>query len=251
MRKWCSKHRYEVFDLYADRGISGRDIDHRPDMGRLMRDAHAEKFDIVVFWALSRFTRSVPDLYYTMQIFQEHKIGMVSHTEAFDTSSPMGRAMIGFVGVFAQLERELTGQRVGEALAVRAAQGKRTTGGVLGYDLCGKDSLTINEKEAEQVKFYFESYLIYKSLTEVAEIARNKGYTGKRGRLPTPYSIRITLTRPVYCGYNQFNGSVFKGNHDPIITIDTYNKVQGLLRKQGKKSGRPIKFKLSNIKPQV
>ena len=109
LRKWCADHGYIVYDLYADRGISGKDIDHRPDMIRLMRDAKEGKFNIVIFWALSRFTRSVQDLYATMEKFQRWDISMVSYTESFDTSTPMGRAMIGIVGVFAQLERELTG----------------------------------------------------------------------------------------------------------------------------------------------
>ena len=70
LRKWCQDHKYEVYDLYGDRGISGKDIEHRPDMRRLMQDAHSGCFDLVVFWALSRFTRSVRDLYDTMSRFQ-------------------------------------------------------------------------------------------------------------------------------------------------------------------------------------
>ena len=100
LRKWCSEKKYIVYDLYADRGISGKDFDHRPDMLRLMRDAREGNFEIVVFWALSRFTRSVQDLYSTLEKFQKWNISMVSYTEAFDTSTPMGRAMIGIVGVF-------------------------------------------------------------------------------------------------------------------------------------------------------
>lgn len=66
LRKWCIDRKYEVADLYADRGISGKDIEHRPDMSRLLKDAKEGKFDTVLFWALSRFTRSVSDLYSTI-----------------------------------------------------------------------------------------------------------------------------------------------------------------------------------------
>lgn len=62
LRKWCADRNYQVYEIYADRGISGKDIDHRPDMKRLLQDAKEEKFDMVIFWALSRFTRSVSDL---------------------------------------------------------------------------------------------------------------------------------------------------------------------------------------------
>ena len=238
LRKWCDDRRYIVSDLYADRGISGKDIEHRPDMNRLLKDAEENKFNIVLFWALSRFTRSVSDLYFTMEKFQKWNVSMVSYTEAFDTSTPMGRAMIGIVGVFAQLERELTSERVSAAMEERASQGKRTCSEVLGYNKSGKDSFVINESEAEYVRFCFEQYLIRKNLSEVAKEAREKGYRGKRGKIPSAWSVQKIVTRPVYCGYNLFCGNIYKGNFDGIIDIETFNRVQSLLMKQGKISGR-------------
>lgn len=247
LRKWCEDHSYEVYDLYADRGISGKDIDHRPDMRRLMHDARERCFDTVVFWALSRFTRSVADLYDTMSKFQQWEVSMVSFTESFDTSTPMGRAMIGIVGVFAQLERELTGERVRTALATRAAKGKRTCSEILGYDIDGKDSFKINEKEAEYVRFCFQKYLELKNLSEVAELCRLRGYRGKRGKIPTAWSISVILTRPQYCGYNTYCGEVYKGDYEPIIDVYTYNRVQFLLKKQGKAYGRKRLSKINNL----
>lgn len=238
LRKWCEDREYIIYDLYADRGISGKDIEHRPDMNRLLRDAKDGKFDMIIFWALSRFTRSVSDLYVTMKKFQKWNVSMVSYTEVFDTSTPMGRAMIGIVGIFAQLERELTGERVSAAMKERAIQGKRTCSEVLGYDKDGKDSFTINQKEAEYVKFCFTQYLLRKNLSEVALDCREKGYKGKRGKIPTAYSIQKIITRPIYCGYNSFCGKIYKGNYEAIIDVETFNKVQLLLKRQGKISGR-------------
>lgn len=239
LRKWCEEKGHAVYDLYADRGISGKDIKHRPGMGRLLEDAKDGKFDIVLFWALSRFTRSVSDLYDAMSSFKKWDIAMISYTEAaFDTSTPMGRAMIGIVGVFAQLERELTGERVQAAMAERAAQGKRTCSEILGYDKKGKDSFVINEAEAEYVRFCFDTYLIRKNLSEVAQEAKARGYKGKRGKAPTAYSIEKILTRSVYCGYNTYCGQLYKGNYDPIINISTFNKVNAILIRQGKTLGR-------------
>lgn len=247
LRKWCADHKYEVYDLYADRGISGKDISHRPDMRRLMQDAELHHFDTVVFWALSRFTRSVEDLYETMSNFQTWGVSMVSFTESFDTSTPMGRAMIGIVGVFAQLERELTGERVRAAMAARAAKGKRTCSEILGYDLEGKDSLRINKHEAEYVRYVFSTYLERKNLSEVAELCRERGYRGKRGRVPTAWTISVILTRPQYCGYNVYVGEIYKGNHEPIVDVQTFNKVQSLLRKQGKTIGRKRIIEVNNL----
>ena len=238
LRKWCDDRKYEVFDLYADKGISGKDIEHRPDMNRLLEDAKLGKFDIVLFWALSRFTRSVSDLYSTMEKFQKWNVDMVSYTEAFDTSTPMGRAMIGIVGVFAQLERELTSERVSAAMAERAAQGKRTCSEILGYDLEGKDSFKINEKEAEYVRFCFEEYLLRKNLSEVACEANKRRFRGKRGKIPTTWSIQKILTRTQYCGFNTFLGEIYKGNYESIIDVETFNKVSMLLKRQGKSTGR-------------
>ena len=238
LRKWCDDRRYEIFDLYADKGISGKDIEHRPDMNRLLKDAREGKFNVVLFWALSRFTRSVSDLYSTMEKFQKWNIDMVSYTEAFDTSTPMGRAMIGIVGVFAQLERELTSERVSAAMDERASQGKRTCSEILGYDLDGKDSFKINEEEAKYVRFCFEEYLLRKNLLEVACEANKRGFRGKRGKVPTAWSVQKILTRTQYCGYNTFLGEIYKGNYESIVDVETFNKVSTLLKRQGKISGR-------------
>lgn len=248
LTKWCNDRCYEIYNLYADLGISGKDIDHRPEMRQLLRDAKEGKFDMVLFWSLSRFTRSVSDLYDTMSLLQSLNVSMMSLTESFDTSTPMGRAMIGIVGVFAQLERELTGERVFFAMQERAQQGKRTCSDVLGYNISGKDTLVINPAESEYVKFAFEKYLERKSLSEVANLCRQRGYRGKRGKIPTAYSVSVILTRPIYCGYNTFCGVLYKGNHDPIIDVKTFNRVQCLLKRQGRLSGR-TKQKLYTIIP--
>lgn len=247
LRKYCSEKGYDVVELYADRGISGKDIDHRPDMQRLLSNAKSDCFDIVIFWALSRFTRSVADLYSIMQIMEQHKVALASYTEPFDTTTPIGRAMIGIVGVFAQLERELTGERVRAAMAVRASHGKRTCHEVLGYDLDGKDSLKINPREAEYVCFIYNTYLKSKSLSDVAALSRALGYRGKRGKEPTAYTVAVILSRPIYAGYNLFKGQLYKGLHQPIVSVEVFNKVQKLLKKQGSRTGRPMLYDLIQL----
>ena len=248
LRKWCADHGCDVVDVYADRGISGKDIDHRPDMRRLLQDVKKQKFDTVLFWALSRFSRSVSDLYDTMELLQKYDVCMISYTESFDTSSPMGRAMIGIVGIFAQLERELTSERVFAALQERASQGKRTCSEVLGYDTDGKDSLRKNRKEGEYVLFCFNEYWKCKNLTEVAMAAREKGYCGKRGKIPTAYAVMVILMNPIYCGYNVFCGELYKGNHEPYVTEKEFNWTQTLLARQSKTTGGKMKKKFYRIK---
>lgn len=242
LRKWCKDRKYEVYGLYADRGISGRDVSHRPDMARLMRDVADEKFDVVIFWSISRFSRSVSDLYNAMMILKKHNVGMMSYTESFDMDSPSGRAAAGFMGVISQWESEIIGERSSLGWAERAYQGKRTTSFVLGYDKDGKDSFVINDREAQYVRFCFENYLVYKNLSELAKLCEERGYRGKRGRVPSSAAVRIILTNPIYCGYNSFKGEIIKGTHEPIISVKTYNKVQHILVMQGRSLGKHSKW---------
>ena len=223
---WCESLRYDVIHVYEDAGISGKNINHRPDMVSLLSDADNGSFDLVLVWALSRLTRSVSDLYLIWDRLQKHNIDIRSYTEPFDTSTPIGRAMMGIVGVFAQMERELTAERVRAAMAERAVQGKRTCSEVLGYDLDGSDSFRINEAEAERVRYIFDQYLRHHNYSTVARLCEMKGYRGKRGRVFKAEHIKTILSRPVYAGYNSYHGQIYKGDFDPIIPVKTWNKVQ-------------------------
>ena len=151
--------------------------------------------------------------------------------------------MIGIVGVFAQLERELTGERVKAAMLVRAQKGRRTCSVVTGYDRSGKDSLKINAVEAEYIRFLFGKYLERKNFIEVARLAREAGYRGKRGGMPDAWHVERILTNPIYAGYNVFRGEIFKANHEPIISVSDFNRVQRLINRQAK-IGAPRKKKL-------
>lgn len=232
LREWCATNGYVIADIYADEGISGKDIEHRPDMRRLLEDAQLGNFDLVLIWALSRLTRSVADLYDTWELLSACDVDIQSYTEPFDTSTPIGRAMMGLLGVFAQMERELTAERVRAAIEERATQGKRTCNEVLGYDLDGKDTFKINELEAERIRYIFSKYVEYQNLSAVAELCRLKGYTGKRGRIQTAESIRVILDCPIYAGYNRHGRMLYRGNHPKIVSVEMFNTVQKYLHKK-------------------
>jgi site-specific DNA recombinase len=229
LRKWCEARGYVIVGVYRDEGISAKDVQHRPALLQLLDDAKTGDFDLVLFWCLSRFTRSVRDLYELYQQLSIVNVEICSATEPIDTTTPMGRAVMGVLAVFAQMERELTAERVYYAMEERARQGKRTCNEVLGYDLYGKDSFAINAAEAEQVQYIFSRYAEYKNLSAVAELCRLKGYHGKRGQKHRPWTVQRILTCPIYCGYNRFDGAVYKGTHDPIISVAEFNRVQHIL----------------------
>ena len=232
---WCRERGHTIVGCYTDEGISGKDIDHRPAMLRMLADVENGEIDAILVWALSRLTRSVSDLYNVWETLCVHDCGLISHTEAFDATTVAGRAMMGILGVFAQMEREYGAERVRAAAAERAAQGKRTCNEILGYDLDGKSSFKINSVEAERVRYIFNKYLEYQNISAVAELCKLRGYVGKRGFPPRPESIRRILTCTVYAGYNSFCGTLHKGAHEPIISVEKFNRVQRLLQKHGKK----------------
>ena len=212
LRDYCKAYHYEIYDLYADEGYSGKDIKHRDGMLRLLADAQERKFDIILVWKLTRFSRRLSDLTKICEDLEANDIYLVSYTEAFDSKTPAGRMLRGVLGTVAQFEREVISENVSLGMAERARQGKPTCSSVLGYDK--------------------------------SELARERGYKGKRGKPPTPYSVNVILTRPLYVGYNTFKGSIYKGDHPSIISIDKYNSVQKILKKQGKYTGRDRKTQI-------
>ena len=112
----------EALTPYQDQGFSGKNTD-RPDFQRLLRDIKADKISKLYVYRLDRFSRSIADFGQLWNVLQEHNVEFVSVTENFDTSTPMGRAMLHIIMVFAQLERETTAERVRDNYASRAALG--------------------------------------------------------------------------------------------------------------------------------
>lgn len=241
-RKYCLTHGYSVHKVYSDKGISAKDVEHRAEMRKMLRDVENGMFDIVVVWSLSRLTRSVSDLYLTCEQLRKYDVSLESCTESFETRTAMGRAMLGILGVFAQLERECTAERVVAALEERARQGKPTCCYVLGYDRDG-DILTVNHYEATVVRYIYGMYLKYRCINKVAKLCQAKGYTGKRGGLLDTESIHKILTRPIYCGYVRWHDEIYPGNHCPIIDPSIYNRVQKIILGKGKTANKGRKRK--------
>lgn len=231
----CKKMGEEVYKVYADEGISGKDIKHRPAFRQLIADAKAHCFETIYVWALSRFTRSVTDLYNVNEILSAHDIRLVSLTEGFDTRTPTGRAMMGVIGVFAQMERELTAERVTLAMTERARQGKRTCSDVLGYAIDGKDGLKIIVEEAAVVRLIFEKYIAYEKMLPVSELMCAMGIKGKRGGTITAESVRKIVTCPLYIGYYRFKGELYKGNFEPIVPEAVWKKAQRIRARTARK----------------
>lgn len=241
---YCAAKRYELYKIYADEGISAKDIKHRPSFLSMLAEAKEGNFKKIVVWRLDRFSRNIADTIVSCDTLDKLGVALESFTECFDSQTPSGRMTRNIISSVAQYQREIISENVYMGQLERAKQGKRTCSQVLGYDLYGKDSLIINTAEAEYVNFVHDQYLIRKSITEVTELARENGYRGKRGKIPTPQSIYVILTRPIYAGYNLYDGCIYKGNYTPIRTPHQFNKVQRIILRQGKVIGQPRKHPL-------
>ena len=124
LREYCERRGFEIAGEYLDEGISGAK-DSRPELNRLMTDAHRRKFDAVVCWKVDRFARSVSHLLRALETFNSLGIAFVSLSEQIDTTTPSGRMIFTVLGAVAELERSLIAERVRAGLRNARAKGKR------------------------------------------------------------------------------------------------------------------------------
>lgn len=124
LSEYCMRRGWGVFDLYVDNGVSGKK-DSRPALNRLMADAHARRFDVVVCWRFDRFSRSVSHLCRALETFNALDIQFVSLCEQVDTSTPTGKLVFTILGAVAEGERNLIAERVRSGLRNARAKGKR------------------------------------------------------------------------------------------------------------------------------
>jgi DNA invertase Pin-like site-specific DNA recombinase len=124
LEEYCQRRGWEVGGCYVDTGISGSK-ESRPELDRLMADAHRRRFDAVAVWKFDRFARSVSHLLRALETFKALGIDFVSFSEQLDTSTPTGKMVFTVLGAVAELERSLIGERVRAGIRNAKAKGKR------------------------------------------------------------------------------------------------------------------------------
>jgi DNA invertase Pin-like site-specific DNA recombinase len=124
LQEYCERRGWLVFDTYVDNGFSGKK-DSRPQLNRMMQDAHERRFSVIVVWRFDRFARSVSHLLRALETFNSLGIQFVSLSEAVDTSTPTGKMIFTVLGAVAELERNLIVERVRAGLRHARAKGKR------------------------------------------------------------------------------------------------------------------------------
>lgn len=124
LREYCDRRGWSVAGEYVDVGYSGA-REKRPELDRLMADAHRRRFDAVVVWKFDRFARSVSHLLRALETFGALGVEFVSLSEQMDTSTPTGKMVFTVLGAVAELERSLIAERVRAGLRNARAKGKR------------------------------------------------------------------------------------------------------------------------------
>jgi len=227
-----------VADDYDDGGYSGGNME-RPALKRLMDDILADQIDIVVVYKIDRLTRSLADFSRLIEIFERHKVSFVSVTQQFNTTTSMGRLMLNILLSFAQFEREVTGERIRDKIAASKRKGMWMGGyPPLGYEVKDR-KLIINEDDAATMRRIFQRFSELRSVTEVCRELALEGLTTRPVRLKdggyrngTPMDkkyISKTLRNPVYVGEVSHKGTVYAGQHEPIITRQLWDRVQAIL----------------------
>ena len=172
-----------VAERYDDGGISGGTLE-RPAIQRLMGDVDAGRIDMIVVYKIDRLTRSLADFARLVDRLDAANCSFVSVTQAFNTSTSMGRLTLNVLLSFAQFEREVTSERIRDKIAASKKKGM-WMGGVtpLGYDVARQDNqrgLVINTGEAEHVRTIFTLYDEHECLATVARKAKDRGIRSKR-----------------------------------------------------------------------
>ena len=231
LTKYAEAHEWIVVKIYTDAGHSGANI-KRPALQDMILDVKAGLIDKVIVYKLDRLSRSQKDTLELIEdVFLKNNCDFESMTERFDTSTSFGRAMVGILAVFAQLEREQIKERMSMGIEARMKEGKWRGGRMIpfGYTYDSElEKLVVNEWEAMIVKFIYDSFTSGMSVCSISNEMQKKGYTFHSGNTEQR-TIKYVLKNKTYCGYLRNKGNWFKGLHEPIIDEDTYDKAQIIL----------------------
>lgn len=234
MTKFCEAKGWVVYKVYTDAGYSGASLE-RPALQEMIEDSERNVFDMVLVYKLDRLSRSQKDVLYLVEdVFDKHGIFFSSMTENFDTSTPFGKAMLGILAVFAQLEREQIKERMAMGKDARAKIGKWNGGRMIpiGYEYDKiKDKFIVNDYEAMQYIELVDLFLKGKAFREMETIFAEKGYSHKYGTW-IPKTMRSVLRSKMYLGYLKYNGQWYKSEHPALIDEETYEQVVALLNQR-------------------
>lgn len=230
---YCKAHGWIVVAIYVDPGHSGSNL-KRPGITALMEAVEKKTADAVLVYKLDRLSRSQKDTLYLIEdVFLPNKTDFVSMQENINTATPFGKAMIGILSVFAQLEREQITERTMMGRTGRAKEGKWHGGGShpIGYDYIDGE-LKVNKEEAKQVQMVYSMYLRGHTITDIS--LKMKDYKTKHGDWSNLQTIAGVLDNELYAGTVHFREARTPESHDAIVSPKIVARVQ-YMRERNKK----------------
>ncbi len=250
---YIASQRHEGWQLakgdYDDGGVSGGTL-ARPGLAALLGDIEAGRIDMVVVYKIDRLTRSLTDFARLVERLDAAGCSFVSVTQAFNTSTSMGRLTLNVLLSFAQFEREVTAERIRDKIAASKKKGLWMGGlAPLGYDAPPSGAvrkLVVNASEASQVRTLFELYLRHECLGAVQAEAERRAIRSKlrhfaSGRVSggsqlSRGQIHHILTNPVYRGRIRHKQESYHGLHEAIIDEETWARVQACLQARSRRA---------------
>jgi site-specific DNA recombinase len=234
-----------IRNRYDDGGYSGGSIE-RPALQKLLDDVRGRRIDVIVVYKVDRLTRALADFAKLVELFDAHQVSFVSVTQAFNTTTSMGRLTLNVLLSFAQFEREVTGERIRDKIAASKKKGIWMGGVVpLGYRVENR-ALHVVDEHAAFVRDLFRRYLEIGSVVRAKAILDQENVrlptrtdrTGKTtgGGLISRGHLYKILSNPIYLGRLTHRDKVHDGLHDSIIDRETWDRVQLLLAEHAQRT---------------
>jgi len=228
-------------EFYDDGGHSGGTLE-RPALQQLLADVKAGKVDVVVVYKIDRLTRSLADFAKIVDVLDEAEASFVSVTQAFSTTSSMGRLTLNVLLSFAQFEREVGAERIRDKIAASKAKGMWMGGSLpLGYKAVDRKLVVIPE-EAESVRKIMRRYLEADSIKALVEELGRDGFVSKRhiskrgnakgGNPIKRGALKHLLSNPLYVGEVRHKDKTYPGLHEAIVEREVFDAVQEKLKDQ-------------------
>ena len=252
IEQYCQFNGYELVDIYADRGISGKSM-NRPELHRMLNDAKNGKLDCVMVYKTNRLARNTSDLLTIVEELHRQNVEFFSLSERMEVKNSTGKLMLQILASFSEFERNTILENIYTGQRQRALEGYYQGNLPLGYNNIpdNKKELMINQHEANIVKYIFESYAKGHGYRKIANALNHKGYVTKKGNPFSISAVTYILSNPFYIGkiqfakYKDWNDKrrkglndkpvIAEGKHTPIISQSLWDKVQARKKQVSKK----------------
>jgi len=224
----CESLGWAVCFIFRDEAESGKNTD-RPMFRKMLNAAEKQAFDVVVFWKLDRFSRSLMHAVQLESKLREHGVRLYSVTEQIDTTSAAGRFNFRNIASAAEFERDMIKQRTEMGYHRLASEYRWPNGSPpLGYELDSENRLVVTDDEAELVVAIFRMYVEQRSMPDVAQSLNEEGISTKSGSGWTPRAVGDLLSNPIYKGRYEVADVSEQVPEYKIVDTDLFEEVTSI-----------------------